>query len=96
MSKEEVAHQDSAGRTALHYAALYGYTNCCEVLLKHMDKEAVELKTKKGKTAKQLAQEHAQQMKEKGQLVDNGDGRGFQLVFEEESRCVKLFTEKGF
>ena len=32
------------GWTALHFAASYGHADCVELLLKHMEKEGIELK----------------------------------------------------
>ena len=35
-----------SGWTALHYAAYKGHADCVELLLKHMDREGIELKDK--------------------------------------------------
>jgi len=57
MSKDEAAvQQESFGYTALSFAAANGHAECVEMLLQHMDRRGVMLKTHKEKTAKEWAQ----------------------------------------
>lgn len=53
----DITALDKNGHNAFHVAALYGYRNICDLLLKE-EPSIINSKTSNGKTAAQLAEEH--------------------------------------